>query len=332
MNKPGISVVIPNYNGKHLLEANIPPLKMALEKAETDYEIIISDDASIDDSVPFLQKDYPEIRIILKDRNEGFSATVNKGIQAAKKDLVFILNSDVILTENYFLPLFKYFENKDTFGVMGRIISMDSDYIQDGAKYPSVLVSKINSGLNYIPARDLPENVFLPSFYLSGANALVDREKLLELGGFDELYSPFYGEDVDLSLRAWRAGWYCYYEHTAICRHPASTTIMNYNSRKKIKIISTRNRFFMHYIHLKGWRLTLWNIGIVFELLFKWLTLRTEYYKAFFMFVKKFKTARKSRKRLEHLCTSHKDSRRNSLYQVVKEIKTPLKSISIRKF
>ena len=49
-----------------------------------------------------------------------------------------------------------------------------------------------------------------------------DKNKLIELGGFNELYAPFYVEDYDLSLRAWRLGYKCYYEHFALCRHQVS--------------------------------------------------------------------------------------------------------------
>src|SRR5436190_15076638 len=114
MNILSISVVIPNYNGRDLLESNLPATYTALKIANVDYEIIVSDDASTDDSVNFLKKKYPAIKIIENKTNRGFSPTINTGIFAATKDLVFALNSDVKITGDYFTPQLNYFSNKDT--------------------------------------------------------------------------------------------------------------------------------------------------------------------------------------------------------------------------
>jgi GT2 family glycosyltransferase len=136
MRRFSISVVIPNYNGKTLLEQNLPHVIEALQKSGMEYEIIISDDASTDNSVAFVKQNYPFIYLITSQSNQGFSVTINKGIMASTCDLVFALNSDVQVSPEYFQSQLKYFEAKDTFGVMGRIIGMDNDTIQDGAKYP----------------------------------------------------------------------------------------------------------------------------------------------------------------------------------------------------
>lgn len=284
--KLGISVVIPNFNGRDLLEKNIPPVLESLNKAAVDYEIIVSDDASTDDSVLFLKKTFPQIKVITTDKNQGFSPTINNGIRQASKKLILALNSDVALTPDYFLPQFKYFERDDTFGVMGRIIGLEDDTLQDAAKYPDpTFWGKIKSTTNYLPRR-LPAKEWLPSFFLSGANALMDREKVQLLGGFSELFAPFYGEDVDLSLRAWRLGWKCYYEHYAVCRHPASATIKKYNVPKKIKLVMERNKLIFHDLHLDGIMRLKWNIYVVLRLILYSLSFRFVYWQALKMYLK----------------------------------------------
>jgi GT2 family glycosyltransferase len=117
--KFSISVVIPNYNGKHLLESNIPFVYAALRSSGiTDFEIIVSDDASHDDSVDFLKSNYPAIILIENKINKGFSGNMNVGIFRSTKDLVLLLNSDVVLTAGYFKNQLHYFKKSDTFGVM----------------------------------------------------------------------------------------------------------------------------------------------------------------------------------------------------------------------
>ncbi len=259
-----ISVVIPNYNGKHLLEVNLPSVFAALQWMQTEFEVIVVDDASSDDSVNFIRQNYSNIKLLLNEINKGFSPTVNKGIFAAKYDLVLALNSDVKLTVDYFKIQLKYFEKADTFGVMGKIVDHSGKQLQDAAKLPKVSFKGIKGTYNYIPD-SLPAAIWLPTFFLSGANALMDRKKLLQLGGFDEIFAPFYFEDADLGIRAWRVGWKCYFEPEAVCMHELSSTISKLKS-EKVKTIIERNRILFNYLHLTGMQLFLYKC---------WLSLRS---------------------------------------------------------
>jgi GT2 family glycosyltransferase len=260
----GISVIIPNYNGAILLPIILPPLFIALQNTKLHYEVIISDDCSTDDGIVFVKNNYPAIQIIENKINAGFSKTINKGIFKAKYDFVLLLNSDVQLTPNYFETQLPYFEFEDTFGVMGRIIGWENDTIQDGGKYPSMQGIKIKTNKNYIPVEP-SKNDKLYSMYLSGANALVNREKLLQLNGFDEIFSPFYVEDFELSLRAWKHGWKCYYDHNAICKHQNSTTIKNKSDKNFVKKIYNRNKMILQALHIPNNKLWLWNLQLFAE-------------------------------------------------------------------
>lgn len=262
----GISVVIPNYNGRSLLSEILPPLLEALAASGLLNEIIISDDNSNDDSVSFISGRYPEIKLLRQNNNCGFSPTINKGIFASQYSYVFLLNSDVKLTPGYFAPLLKYFDDPDTFGVMGRIIGWEDEEIQDGGKYPSFHGTKIKTSGNFIPVTSVPGDR-LPTMYLSGANAFVSREKITALGGFDELFAPFYVEDFEMSLRAWRFGWKCYYEHEAVCRHKTSSSIKSERTKKNIKIIYYRNKLFLHALHLPPYKKALWYLQLIPEVI-----------------------------------------------------------------
>lgn len=168
-----ISIVIPNYNGRELLERNLPFVYRALSTSGvTDYEIIIPDDASKDASVEFLRESYPAIQVITHSANKGFGGNSNSGIFKSDKELVLLLNSDVELTDGFFIPLMPYFDNQDTFGVMSRIIRIDSHAVQDGAKYPDYSFGHIGPNLNY---RSESQSS-LYTLFLSGANALMERK------------------------------------------------------------------------------------------------------------------------------------------------------------
>jgi GT2 family glycosyltransferase len=247
--KKSISIIIPNYNGKNLLEEYLPYAIEAIENADTVYELIIVDDKSTDDSVEFIRANYPSVKLILNPENKGFSYTCNRGIETSIYQLVFLLNSDVRLTPDYFENQLKYFDDPATFGVMGRIIDMEGDHIQDAARLPKFNGLKLKTGAFFYSA---DTDARLYTMYLSGANALIDAVKLKELGGFNEMFSPFYSEDMELSIRAWRLGWKCYYEHNAICRHRLSATTKNYKTAQWVKSIYFRNRFYFHVLHFDG--------------------------------------------------------------------------------
>jgi GT2 family glycosyltransferase len=323
----GISVIIPNYNGRLLLPEILPPLYEALENAQLPYEIIISDDCSTDETILFLQENFPDIIILQNQTNKGFSPTINKGIFVAKYGLLLLLNSDVKLTKEYFTNLFPYFDDADTFGVMGRIIGWDNDKIQDGGKYPSFHGVKIKTSGNYIPIQSkVGDRLF--SMYLSGANAFVSRDKMITLGGFNELFAPFYIEDVELSLRAWRLGWKCYYEHNATCMHKTSTSIKSKSSKNFVKKIYYRNKMFLHALHLDKTKLTIWYLQLLFEAFLHLFTGRLW----FFTSLKIFFTSRAEIKKSKNNFKALSKNNLLSIDDVVNKILLSLKNESIKRF
>ncbi len=257
--RKSISIIIPNYNGVSLLKKYLPFTLEAIKNASVDYEIIVVDDCSIDNSVEFLHADYPDIIVIENAENRGFSYSCNRGIEKARCELILLLNSDVKLNPDYFEHQWKYFWRWDTFGVMGRIIDMEGDQIQDAARLPKFNGFKLKTDYFYYTSDDRNR---LFTFYLSGANALIDAAKLKQIGGFYELFSPFYCEDMELCLRAWRLNWNCYYEHKAICRHEVSASTKNYQTANWVKSIYYRNRFYLHALHLNGFSLIGWYLQI----------------------------------------------------------------------
>ncbi|WP_028979671.1 glycosyltransferase family 2 protein [Sporocytophaga myxococcoides] len=329
MNQKSISVVIPNYNGRKLLEENLPSVYKALEYCKAEYEIIIADDCSTDDSVAFLKDRYPEIILLINEVNKGFSPTINLGIKAATKDLVFALNNDVMLTPEYFVDQFRYFDSENTFGVMGKIIGLTDHKTQDTAKYPYIKGATIKGTINY-SLENSSKSFWIPSFFLSGANSLVDRKKLFTLGGFDEIYAPFYNEDLDLGIKAWRLGWKCYYEPEAVCLHPNSATISKYHKSKKIKVTSFRNKVLLHLIHLEGLYLFLYNIQLFFNLALKILSFKFYYITALNEVALRKKDIAATRMKINEL--GKFSGTKKSLPAVVKEIRRQLSGKKIIKF
>lgn len=299
-------MVLPNYNGRKLMEMYLPSVMTALKNAEIQYEVIIVDDCSKDDSVAFIQQHYPDVKLVVNGKNLGFAGTCNRGIKEAKMELTLLLNSDVQLSPDYFAAQWKYFEQGDTFGVMGRIMSKDGDYIEDAARILFYLGCRIKANRFYYN-----ENAeeWAYTAYLSGANALVDTAKLKELNGFDEIYSPFSSEDSDLSTRAWLLGWKCYYEHASVCYHQVSGSIKKNIRSKLVSTVYFRNRFIFQQIHLSGIRAYLLPLYIlVVEVLAKSLIGKIWIWESYREYLEMSEQIRTSKEKFSSLKDKHASS------------------------
>lgn len=313
--KKSVSVVIPNYNGENII---VKTIKFAIEALESsylsDYEIIVSDDASTDRSIAKIKDTFKEVIIVPSTINTGFSGNVNRGVNSASKELVLILNSDLLLGKGYFNSLIPLFENSNVFGVMGCIKDPVTDDVQDGSKLPTLKFNLfIASNKN-----KYSDSSILPTFFLSGANALVRRDYFLKLGGFCELFNPYYSEDVDLGIRAWRMGWELYFQPTAVCYHEVSSTIKKI-PKETVLITAKRNKYILHSLHLPKQFVIIYDLTLILTILFRLIHLDLVYYKALKGYFRLKKEISKERLRFFEVCDNRK---KLTLYEVIDKIKS----------
>ena len=283
---PSISIVLPNYNGRKLLEKNLPSVFNAVKRYS--HEIIIVDDNSNDDSVYFLEQSYPQITIIRSDVNCGFSSTCNKGISASKMDLVCIVNTDVTFTDDYFDNAAKYFTQPDIFAVKGDIINY-RDNFSDVINIEKTSLLYYKRGFLRFNQRTEPDSKAFSAkinsqFVLLGCCFVCRRDILQSLNGFDEIYSPFYWEDADLAIRSLEDGYRLIYDKDCRVYHQLSSTFSNYRSNNHRRLISNRNKFIFTWRHLhetKDWFTHISYTSL--NVLTRWITLDWRYYVAFIM-------------------------------------------------
>ncbi|RYD90885.1 MAG: glycosyltransferase family 2 protein, partial [Sphingobacteriales bacterium] len=171
----------------------------------------------------------------------------------------------------------------------------------------------------------------LHTFYLSGANALIDAKKLKSIGGFYELFSPFYCEDMELSMRAWRLNWKCYYEHQSVCRHQVSASTKNYKTAKWVKSIYYRNRFYMHALHLNGFARIAWFLQItLIDLLPKLLIGQWWLWHSYIDLLSNRKLIAGYRERLKELMEVHGSSR--TISDVIADLRGSIDSVNVKRF
>jgi GT2 family glycosyltransferase len=282
--KHNISVILPNYNGKHLLENNIPSLISSLKNIDS--EIIVVDDCSSDDSIRFLRKTFPDVKIVLNSTNMGFSGTCNQGVKVAEKNLTCIVNTDVTFTDDYFTNAISSFSAPDVFAVKGDIINYRNDFDDIiNIEKTSLLYYKrgfLRFNQKVTAEREKLEAKIGSHFVLLGCCFVCRTELLKMLNGYDEIYSPFYWEDADLAQRALKNGYQLIYNEDCRVYHQLSATISNYRSNTLRRLISNRNKFIFTWRHLSGkynWFLHL--CYTILNLLTRWLTLDWKYYVAF---------------------------------------------------
>ena len=233
------SIVIPNWKGKNLLEKNLP----AVLATQPD-ELIVVDDASPDDSVSFLEKNYPQIKIVKHKKNLGFAQAVNSGVAAAKGEIVALLNLDVVPEKEALRAILPNFEDKEVFAV--------------SFNEPQFSWARIfwKQGFVGHESGQKTDKTHI-SAWASGGSAAFRKSVWFDLGGFDPLFHPFYWEDIDLSYRAWKRGFQILWEPKAMVHHKHEAIIGKNFSKNYIDFVSRRNQLLFIWKNITDWQMIL---------------------------------------------------------------------------
>lgn len=215
-----VTVVIPNWNGKHLLKGCLDSLQ---RQTYRNHKTIVVDNGSTDGSVEYLAERYPDVEVACFAENRGFSVAVNEGVTRATGDYIALLNNDTEVDPRWLEELVGALERHPEVGFcaskMLNFYRRDIlDTVGDGfSRYGLAFKrgSRKTDGLEY--SRE--EYVF----GACGGAAIYRRRLFEEVGLFDEDFFA-YLEDVDLSFRAQLKGFRCLYVPTAIVYHMVGGT------------------------------------------------------------------------------------------------------------
>jgi GT2 family glycosyltransferase/glycosyltransferase involved in cell wall biosynthesis len=245
------SVVIPNWNGRDLLEKYLPSVIAALSDFPLS-EIIVVDNGSEDGSAQFVREHFPQVRVLALEQNLGFGGGSNAGFRAARHDIVVLLNSDMRVEPNFLQPLLDGFEDDKAFAVSCQIFFSDPGKPREETGLTEGWWSQ--GGLK-VRHRIEPEiRQLYPCFYGGGGSCAFDRKKFLELGGFDELLKPFYLEDTDLGYLAWKRGWKVLYQPASVVYHEHRGTIGKRFSESYIQSVLQKNFLLFTWKNIHNWR------------------------------------------------------------------------------
>jgi GT2 family glycosyltransferase len=217
---PLVSVVIVNWNGKHLLG---PCLQSLAQQTFRDFEIVVVDNRSSDGSADWVTACYPDARLLQLDRNRGFAGGNNAGITVARGDFIALLNNDTEVDSGWLKALVRCLEDHPDVGACdSRVYFHGADMLlwAKGADY-AVSGAAIQRGYRQ---RDSSGHEVVSEVFVAVACAALYRRSALDLVGlFDEDFFIGY-EDVDLSFRLHAAGWRILNVPSAVVQHHVSAS------------------------------------------------------------------------------------------------------------
>lgn len=255
------AVVILNWNGQKMLERFLPSVTA---HTKGDAEVIIADNGSTDESLPFLQKHYPQLRVIRLDKNYGFAGGYNKALQQVDADYYVLLNDDVEVTPGWIEPVIAQMQqHPDTAICQPKLLMYDQrntfEYAGGAGGYIDKYGYPFCRGRMFTTLEDDHGQYDTPSqiFWASGAAMFVRADVWRQLGGLDEDFFA-HMEEIDFCWRAQNAGYRIEYCPHSVVYHVGGGTLPKSNPRKTY--LNFRNNMALLYKNLPTQRLA-WVIG-----------------------------------------------------------------------
>jgi len=211
---PVITVLVVNYNGKKYLEQCLNSL-LTVEYPKL--KVVVLDNASTDNSIEFVRKNYPNIETIQFDKNMGYAGAINLAMESVESEYVAFLNNDIIVEPNLLRHLISYMNMKRVAAVNPKILSLNNkEVINAAGGICDIYGLGWNRGIDELDSGkyDVVEEVF----YAIGAVLLTKKDVWNDVGPFDERFF-MYGEDLDWCWRARVKGYRILYVPSARIYH-----------------------------------------------------------------------------------------------------------------
>ena len=242
MSLPSVSIVLVNLNGRHHFEKLFESLRGADYPREL-LEIIMVDNASVDGSVQWLDRNAPDARVIQCRQNHGFAGGVNVGVEAAQGEVLVFLNTDMRVEPGWLRELVAPIASREADCTTGLNLSWNGKVVNFGG-------SAMNfHGIGWQVGMDDPdiERYRRPcdTLFACGGSMAIRKEVYEDAGRFDEDFFAYY-EDVDLGFRLWVLGYRVLYVPSSLAYHHHMSTSRRIDVHK-IRLLQMRNPLWLIY-------------------------------------------------------------------------------------
>ena len=217
---PLVSIILVNWNGAQHLPVCFNALR---RQTVRDFEIILVDNCSHDNSLALLARDFPEVKVLALQENLGFAGGNNVGLRAAQGEFIILLNIDTEVDEHWLEEVIAAFERHPEAGsVASKMKLLDQrDKFHTTGDFYRVDGVPGNRGVWEVDRGQYDREEYV--FSTCGGSAAYRRSTLDQIGLLDEDFF-FSCEDVDLGWRAQLAGWRCVYAPQAVVYHKLKAT------------------------------------------------------------------------------------------------------------
>ncbi|HUQ65019.1 MAG TPA: glycosyltransferase family 2 protein [Flavitalea sp.] len=232
---PLVSIVILNWNGQKYLEQYLP---FVMASTYSNFEVVVADNASTDDSIPFLRSYYPLVKVLELKRNYGFARGYNEALKNVEGDYYVLLNSDVEVMPSWIEPVIEMMENNRRIGACQPKLLQQQN--RGYFEYSGACGGWLDR-LGYPFARGRifdvcePDNgqydEAAPIFWASGAAMFVRAQLYHDLGGLDDYFFA-HQEEIDFCWRLQRKGFMVYSCPSSVVYHVGGATLPKGNSKK----------------------------------------------------------------------------------------------------
>lgn len=250
-----VSVVIPSWNGRDLLARLLPSLRAELERCGGDHEVLVVDNGSDDGTAELLEHDHPWVTRVALSENRFFGGGVTAGVERATRDVIVLLNNDMVVEPGFLTALLAGFAQPNTFAVAALIEFDDQQREESGKTRSEFHRGTFRMWHEPTSAGDARVDG-APVLWAGGGSSAFDRRKYEALHGLDPIYDPFYLEDLDLSYRAWKHGWDVRFTALSRVRHLHRGTVRRFAEDFVARVLC-RNRYLFFWANITDVRATL---------------------------------------------------------------------------
>lgn len=250
-----VAIVILNYNGRHYLEKFLPNII----RYSQGYDIWVADNASTDQSIEWLNEQYPELKTLLISENKGYAGGYNEALKRISSDYYILLNSDIEVTENWIEPVISFMDSDTKIAACQpkiRAFDLPTHFEYAGAAggymdylgYPFCRGRIFDTREEDLGQYDDEKDVF----WATGACLFVRASAFHKAKGFDESFFA-HMEEIDLCWRLLNMKYRITYCGKSVVYHVGGGTLHKSNPRKTF--LNYRNNLIMLFKNLpKGRR------------------------------------------------------------------------------